>query len=111
MGGGCSGRCKCKECHVKNIHRIKHLLDFGVENLAIKERHWEIASSKNRVMSVIQEGRNLNMFPSQREKFFREKRVNNFRAEMIDCQSSPGDHGSPITRGLALDGKSFHSFE
>lgn len=47
------------------------------------------------------------MFPSRREKFFGEKGVNNFRAEMIDCPSSPGDHGTPITRGLALDGKSF----
>lgn len=77
----------------------------------MKQRHQEIASGKNRVKFVIQEGKNLNTFPSRREKFFREKGVNNFRAEMIDCQSSPGDHGTLITRGLALDGKSFHSFQ
>lgn len=36
--------------------------------------------------------------------------MNNFRAEMIDCQSSPRDHSTPITRGLTLDRKKVSIF-
>lgn len=82
---------------------------FVFFNLAVKERHREIARRKQRD-ACYTEGKNLSMFPQWREKSFREKGVNNFRAEMIDCPSSPRYHRTPITRGLTLDRKKFPLF-